>query len=289
VPTNTAAVGIDVLARQMVISSLQIEETVLKMPKERVADVPPDTEDGDEIIRQKLSDQVFDRLWRMIASGDLTPGDPMPSERALMERFKVGRPAVREALQSLANKGLISISHGERSRVNHLTPEVAFGQIDEVAKLMLSKEPSTLEHLKQVRLLLETASVRLAAEACRPESVADLRSLVAAQRAELGREKAFIRCDIVFHVRIASLTGNPIIHAVTEAMLAWLFDYYKPMLLWSGREETTLLEHDRIVDALEAGDANEAERMMQAHLSRADALYKAAQNGQGNAPGRELT
>ncbi|MEN8831387.1 GntR family transcriptional regulator, partial [Pacificibacter sp.] len=72
------------------------------------------------IVRQKLSDQVFDRLWDMIQTGELSAGDFMPSERVLMEKFGVGRPAVREALQMMANKGLISISHGERSKVNKL-------------------------------------------------------------------------------------------------------------------------------------------------------------------------
>lgn len=284
---DRAEIGIDLRSDKMVQSSDQIEESVRHMPKAHVHDAPPDAgQQAEPIVRQKLSDQVFDRLWQMIASGDLSPGDLLPSERALMERFKVGRPAVREALQALANKGLISISHGERSRVNRLTPDLAVGQIDEVAKLMLSKEPSTLEHLKQVRLLLESASIRLAARSCGPDAVAELRDLVAAQRAQLGREKAFIQCDIAFHVRIAGLTGNPIIHAVTEAMLAWLFDYYKPMLLWSGREDTTLLEHDRIVDALEAGDADKAERMMQFHLSRADGLYADPRNGPGGPSGR---
>lgn len=235
---------------------------------------PENAQIGDQIVRQKLSDQVYDRLWRMIRSGDLAPGDVLPSERALMERFGVGRPAVREALQSLANKGLISISHGERSRVNRVTPEDAIGQIDALAKLMLSNEPSSLEHLKQVRLLLETASVRLAAKAITPERIARLRALVAAQRAELGNEKPFIECDIAFHCQIAAMTGNPIILATTEGMLAWLLDYYKPMLLWSGREDTTLREHGRIVDLLEAGETEEAEKMMHAHISRADALYQ---------------
>ena len=53
----------------------------------------------EKITRRKLSDQVFDRLRALIASGELQAGDPMPSERDLMERFGVGRPAVREALQ----------------------------------------------------------------------------------------------------------------------------------------------------------------------------------------------
>lgn len=226
------------------------------------------------IVRQKLSDQVFDRLWAMVQSGELSPGDTMPSERALMERFGVGRPAVREALQSMANKGLISISHGERSKVNKLTAGIAFDQVDDIAKLLLSTEPSNLENLKQFRKILEAGSVQMAAQSCTAKDIAELRSLVEVQRRKLGQDKAFIEADIAFHVAIAKLTGNPLIQAVTQAMLSWLSAYYKPVLHWSGREDTTLLEHARIVDLLEAHDVSGAVGLIGDHLGRSDPLYE---------------
>ncbi len=226
------------------------------------------------IVRQKLSDQVFDRLWAMVQSGELSPGDTMPSERALMERFNVGRPAVREALQSMANKGLISISHGERSKVNKLTPGIAFDQVDSIAKLLLSSEPSNLENLKQFRKILEAGSIQIAAGNCTPKNIVNLRALVEAQRDKLGQEKAFIEADIAFHVAVAALTENPLIQAVTQAMLSWLSAYYKPVLHWSGREDTTLMEHARIVDLLEAKDVSGAVRLMGDHLNRSDPLYE---------------
>lgn len=87
----------------------------------------------DKIVRLKLSEQVLERLRDMIRSGALRPGDSVPSERELMERFGVGRPAVREALQALHTQGLITISHGERSRVNELSANMVLEQSDKVA------------------------------------------------------------------------------------------------------------------------------------------------------------
>lgn len=229
--------------------------------------------EDEAIVRQKLSDQVFERLWQMIRTGELAPGDAMPSERALMDRFKVGRPAVREALQGMAAKGLITIHQGERSRVNQPTPGIALGQIDELAKLMLSTEPSSLENLKQVRRILEAASIRIAAQVRSPDDLAELHHLTAHQRAMLGQEHAFIEADIAFHLKIAKLTGNPIIEAASQAMLRWLFDYYKPMLHWSGREETTLREHEAMVTLIERHDADGAERALIEHLNRSGELY----------------
>ncbi|MGO7373898.1 GntR family transcriptional regulator, partial [Rhizobium ruizarguesonis] len=97
------------------------------------------TQPLEQLVRRKLSDAAFDRLERMITSGELQHGDEMPSARVLMERFGVGRPAIREAMQSLANKGRVSISHGERAKVLRLTAKSIFRQGDLTAKSMLSR------------------------------------------------------------------------------------------------------------------------------------------------------
>ena len=69
------------------------------------------------IQRRKLYHEVAERIAEEISNGTFAPGDRLPSERDLMSLFGVGRPAIREAMQWLDQKGLIIVSHGERARV----------------------------------------------------------------------------------------------------------------------------------------------------------------------------
>ncbi|WP_337270570.1 transcriptional regulator NanR [Oryzifoliimicrobium ureilyticus] len=225
------------------------------------------------IIRRKLADEIFDRLERMITTGELQPGDEMPSERALMERFGVGRPAIREAMQSLAGKGLVSISHGERAKVLRLTAQSIFRQVDLTAKIMLNQSSDSLEHLKSARIFFERGMTREAAQRASESDITELREIIDLQRKSLGNADDFISADMRFHTRIAQISGNPIFVAVSEAMLAWLKQFHVQMLIWTGKEKFTLVEHEEIVERLAARDADGAEAAILKHLERSRALY----------------
>jgi len=225
------------------------------------------------IVRRKLSDEVFDRLKGMIVSGELAPGDAMPAERDLMARFGVGRPAIREAMQALAGMGLIAISHGERARVLAMTPQSVVRQVDRAAEIMLSTSPAALDHLKEARILFERGVVRQAAERAQDADIAALGALLDAQRAVLGRPDAFIAADMQFHTRITAICGNPILTAVSHSMLGWLKQYHTELLIWSGRENVTLVEHQELLDALAARDPEAAEAALVRHLERSRELY----------------
>lgn len=227
----------------------------------------------ERITRRKLSDEVLERLLRLISEGNLKPGDAMPSERELMERFGVGRPAIREAMQSLANMGLVSISHGERARVKELTAQSIIRQVDLSAHLMLQRSSSSLEQLKEARLFFERGMVREAAAKATAEDVAALRAIIAEQRSLLGQAEAFMAADMRLHTAIAAISGNPIFVSVSEAMLGWLKAYHTELLRWSGKETHTLAEHALIVDAIERRDADAAEQAMVQHLQRSSGLY----------------
>jgi DNA-binding FadR family transcriptional regulator len=233
---------------------------------------------NERIVRTKLSDEVFSRLKALIENGELKAGDDMPSERELMERFGVGRPAIREAMQALAGKGLVEISHGERAKVLQVTAESIFRQVDLPAKLMLSGSSDSLEYLKSARIFFERGMVREAAARATAQDIIELRELVEKQSRNIGDSELFIDADMAFHQKIAQISGNPIFAAVSGAMLGWLKSYHTEMLIWTGRENFTLAEHEEIIRMVEKGDADLAEKAMIKHLERSRALYALKNN-----------
>jgi DNA-binding FadR family transcriptional regulator len=229
---------------------------------------------GDHSATKKLSGQVLDGLLALIEAGEFAPGGVLPSERELMARFEVGRPAVREALQTLENMGLAKIRHGGRARLVRVEPKLILEQVNLSVRHLLAADPGNREHLREARLMFESAMVRLAAAKATEEEIAVLREALAAQRDAAQDPAEFIRRDIAFHAAIARISGNPVFSAVSEAMLGWLFEFSPRQLRVPATEELTLAEHTAILDAIAAHDPEAAVFALRAHLTRANPLYR---------------
>jgi DNA-binding FadR family transcriptional regulator len=226
------------------------------------------------IHRRKLYQEVLDRLMARIESGEIAPGDLLPSERELMETYRVGRPAVREALQSLERSGIVTIRHGEGARLTVLTADGLLAQIRDGARHLLRTEPHSLEHLKEARLFLETGLVRLAAERADRAGIANLKTRLDEHRNALENLDDFLLRDMAFHTEIARLTGNPIFPATVEAMFSWLAAYHRSLVRAPGVETLTIAEHERLYEAIANRDPDTAAAAMRDHLTRANALYR---------------
>ena len=110
-----------------------------------------------------------------------------------MERFGVGRPAIREAMQQLSNMGLLTISHGERAKVRQPTAKSIFQQVDAAAHVMLSTSPDSLEHLKQARRFFERGMVREAARKATRQDIVGLRETLELQTRQARRPRRLHR------------------------------------------------------------------------------------------------
>lgn len=226
------------------------------------------------LVKRKLYQDVMVRIVDLIRSEGYGVADNLPSERELMEYFGVGRPAVREALQNLHWMGLITINHGERAKIAEPSFSNLLGTVSLATSHILANSARSLQELKEARLLFEVQMVRIAAQRAKPADIAQLKSLLDEQARHVDDTAGFLNYDMLFHREIARMTGNGLFTALSEAMIGWLGEFYRDLVRAPGAEQVTLSEHQGIIQALEANDADAAERLMADHLTRASTLYQ---------------
>ena len=234
---------------------------------------PPPVADLSPIARRKLSHEVLDRLLPRLRNGEFPVGALLPSERDLMAGLGVGRPAVREALQTLERMGLVAIVHGEGARVMPLSADKVIAQISDAAMHLLSGSNDLLEHLKEARLQFEVAMIRIAAQRATAEQIEHLRVLLEEHKASLAEPQRFLSTDMAFHRGIAEISGNAIYQAVSQAMLEWLEQFHHEAVRAPGAEKTSLNEHIKMFKCIAAHDPDGAAKVLTAHLKRASTHY----------------
>ena len=224
------------------------------------------------IRRQRLYEQVESRLQDDITSGRLQNGDAMPSERELMERFGVGRPAIREALFSLRKKGLVRVGAGERTRGSRPTLDAIVEGVSGPVSMLLATAEG-VRQLQQARRFFECALVRHAAAEADTTQISQLRQRLEANKATLRDPAAFERTDVEFHYELAQIAGNPIFSSLHQATVGWLTQQRTLSLMQPGALRAAYAFHQRIFEAIAARDPGAAERHMRNHLLGVERYY----------------
>jgi DNA-binding FadR family transcriptional regulator len=134
----------------------------------------------------KLSHLVAERLRAMIASGELRPGDTLPSEAELLRQFNVSRPIMREALRVLEAESLIRLGRGARAGATLLTPSILTAA--KYGGLYLATQGTTLGDIHQVRTLLEPPLAASLASRSKKDFVKELEDWSKVQREAMNRK-----------------------------------------------------------------------------------------------------
>lgn len=213
-------------------------------------------------------ESAAERIVELIGSGEYRAGDRLPTEAELARHLGVGRSIVRDALKMLSALGLVRVRRGSGIYVER------DGNVLDVGAV----EPHQVEELFEFRLTVEPMVAALAAERLTMAAARALSAALEKNRAgaEQGDLILFGEGDQEIHMGIAQATGNSFMVATvrqTISLQGWVVKLVTNNR-W-GSLHSAVLEHQALVDALEAGDAEGARKAMVTHIETTRANYRA--------------
>ncbi|WP_261555381.1 FadR/GntR family transcriptional regulator [Frankia tisae] len=228
--------------------------------------------EADRRVRQpKSAELVASHLRRQIVRGELAAGEALPSESALMAQFHVSRPTLREAFRVLESESLILVRMGPGGGARVRPPNVDVAA--RYAGLILQHQGTGLADVLQVREVIEPQAVAHLARAGGPGEIARLRAVLDEPADPAASPLETLRRLERFHPLLIELTGNQTLQVLMRMIehIVELADRSRVQSDAGSPDLATAVArsraaHARVVDLIEARDAERAERLWRRHL-----------------------
>ncbi|SUE42551.1 GntR family transcriptional regulator [Roseomonas gilardii] len=201
-----------------------------------------------------LAERAYARLRDAIVEGSLAAGTKL-SERRLAAALGISAQPVREALRRLEGEGLVETRPKSGTFVSCL-------------------DGDRLAEMGRIRAALEGAAAALAARRAGPAELRMLEQRLGAIRAATaqGDRAALAEANDAFHTTLHRITGNAFLIRSLQALRAYFHVGSRRVLAGEAETRLALEEHQAILDAIAAGEAERAERLMRAHALRSLAV-----------------
>lgn len=214
----------------------------------------------------RLGTAVVEELVSAIVTGEFAPGDLLPPEGPLAERFGVSRTVIRESVKRLQEKGLVTVGQGRGTQV---LGQASWRMLDaQVLSALVDDDGNNgvLSELSAVRASLEALMAGAVARHHTAEHLEALRAVLE-EMADLTDEEAFYQADVVFHFSLMEASGNRLAHNITRALYSRAlesprFRGHNP----SDAMQRTLDELWAVYRAVASGDVAASERAMREHI-----------------------
>ncbi|MEQ9692708.1 FadR/GntR family transcriptional regulator [Shimia sp. SDUM112013] len=230
----------------------------------------------DAVGHESLADAVVDQIETMIVDGILKEGHKLPSERELSDALGVSRPKLREALQTLEQRGLVNVRHGEGTFIAKLT-----GRAMSPALLALyTRHGRAFYDYLEYRREQEAFACRLAAKRATQSDKTRLTEIldVMVETHKSADTEASRDADLKLHAAVVDASQNTtLIH-----MMASVYDLTRQGVFYNraflrtmdGTGQKLLTQHKDIVDAILAGDPELADAAARTHIDFVEASYR---------------
>ncbi len=218
------------------------------------------------VRRTRLFEGIVSQLRELIRDGRLQPGQRLPAERELAERFQVSRASLREAIRALEIEGLVVIRPGSGTFVS----EEGFDAAMDVLARQLLAHREALAEVVELRLLLEPQIATLAAQRASTEDKQGLRAILQEQEEQISRGGTGVDADTAFHSAVAAASHNQAMKRLSVTMVDLLAPSRDESLQTPERSLRSLRSHQSILAAIDAGAPQAAEQAVRDHIEGVD-------------------
>jgi DNA-binding FadR family transcriptional regulator len=225
------------------------------------------------VARSSVVDAVADRLRNEILAGRIVAGSRLPSERELSLALGVNRLTLRAALARLEALGLVSTRHGSGTEVISWRDRAGLEALPMVMSSLDRDEPAFLEllaSLMEIRRVLVSEAVALAAERHTEEDLAAMKQIIVEQREKLPDALSFARGDLALQRVIVRAARNVGLELILNSFTR--FPDEQPELvseLYDAREQS-LPFYDALLELIRAGDGEAARQRLRAAFDAMD-------------------
>ena len=221
-----------------------------------------------EILNKKdqLSVQktIISNIRDLINFKNLEPGDKLPSERMLSEKFGVSRSNIREAIQKLEFYGLLNSIPQSGTFVANIGVIAMNGMIEDILRL----EDPDFKSLVETRILLELKTVRLAALRRTDEDLKKMKEALDAYTNKVLKGEDAVEEDLLFHLAIAKASGNSTMNTFMLIIIPEIItNFEKYHVCDKSLAQSGIKEHQAIYDAIKYQNPKAAKQKMKEHFS----------------------
>ncbi|QDV62098.1 HTH-type transcriptional regulator Mce2R [Crateriforma conspicua] len=235
-------------------------------------------------MRRNLCGQVVHDLGFKILAGQVKPGEALPQEPTLCEQLGVSRTVVREAIKSLAAKGLVE-SRPKRGTI--VRPSADWNYLDSEVLAWHASADGDGQHLRfltEFRLTVEPAAAALAAKRASEDQLDRIRAALEKMAANTDSVEAFKEADLRFHTEILHATGNPFFSPVAGAIAISLATSLKVTNRQPADNPASVPLHRDVMDAICRRDADAAREAMHCLLADAKRRIESASDATNGTP-----
>ena len=224
----------------------------------------------------RIYESVLSHLHQLVEDGALRPGDKLPSERRIAERFGVGRSSVRDAIRILEARGIVRARQGGGTVVQAFSSDTL---VAELASTLVRKR-ALVQELVDVRCMVEPPLAARAAAHATPAQLEQLEEILRRQRRKVTRGERTVDEDTEFHSQIARAAGNRVMIAMLDTLVGLLAETRGRVLQDEERALSSLEGHRLVLRAIRRRDADGAETAMRRHIRSVEASILRIQGGE---------